>query len=406
MPPGTPTLCEVPVTVDEGRREVSSPGKDQPPREPGAATSPDMSQLTFTRFIAAMAVVVFHWAYFWPGLNDWMWQYRLHVGPTMVSYFYVLSGFIMTSVYLQPGGSLDRRRFWAARIARVYPVYLLGVALMVIPFGLGVEGTHLDPMALLLNVLLLQAWVPQYALSLNSPGWSLSVEAFFYLAFPWLLVLLARMRSGRAMLLFTAAVWLLTQVVYHWGYRRLLAHEPLVSHELLHYDPLLHLNAFLIGMCMGIGVKRNARYLQTFAARHRLATLAVLSLSAAVAILLMTRLNRVSDPVLLSTTNGLIAPLFAVFVAALSIDGSRLSSVLRLAPFVLLGEISYAIYILQIPVAWFLRNMFSGQWTVAPATLFVIYLVVLIAASFLVYRYYEKPLRAGLRRRLSGEERG
>jgi peptidoglycan/LPS O-acetylase OafA/YrhL len=49
--------------------------------------------------------------------------------------------------------------------------------------------------------------------------------------------------------------------------------------------------------------------------------------------------------------------------------------------------------------------MFSGQWTVAPATLFVIYLVVLIAASFLVYRYYEKPLRAGLRRRLSGEGR-
>jgi peptidoglycan/LPS O-acetylase OafA/YrhL len=405
MPPGTPTLREVPVTVDEGRQEGSSPGKDQPSREPGAATSPDMSQLTFTRFIAAMAVVVFHWAYFWPGLNDWMWQYRLHVGPTMVSYFYVLSGFIMTSVYLKPDGGLDRRRYWAARAARVYPVYLLGVALMAIPFGFGVEGTRLDPLALLLNLLLLQAWIPQYALSLNSPGWSLSVEAFFYLAFPWLLILMARTRSGRAMFVFTATVWLLTQVVYHWGYRRLLGHDPILSHELLHYHPLFHLNAFLIGMCAGIWVKRNGQYLQALGARHRFVPLSVLCLSAAVAIALMTRLNRASDPILLSTTNGLIAPLFAVFVAALSIDGSRLSSVLRLAPFVLLGEISYAIYILQIPVAWFLRSMFSGQWTVAPATLFVIYLVVLIAASFLVYRYYEKPLRAGLRRRLSGEER-
>jgi peptidoglycan/LPS O-acetylase OafA/YrhL len=405
MPPGTPTLRAVPVTVDEGRREGSSLGKDQSPREPGAATSPDMSQLTFTRFIAAMAVVVFHWAYVWPGLNDWMWQYRLHVGPTMVSYFYVLSGFIMTSVYLKPDGGLDRRRYWAARVARVYPVYLLGVVLMAIPFGLGVEGTRLDPLALLLNVLLLQAWIPQYALSLNSPGWSLSVEAFFYLAFPWLLILMARMRSGRAMLVFTATVWLLTQVVYHWGYRRLLGPNPVVSHELLHYHPLLHLNAFLIGMCAGILVKRNGQYLKTFGAQHRLAILAVLCLSAAVAIALMTRLNRVSDPILLSTTNGLIAPLFAVFVAALSIDNSRLSSILRLAPFVLLGEISYAVYILQIPVAWFLRMTFSGRWTVAPATLFAIYLAVLIAASFLVYRYYEKPLRAGLRRRLSGEAR-
>jgi peptidoglycan/LPS O-acetylase OafA/YrhL len=260
-------------------------------------------------------------------------------------------------------------------------------------------------LALLLNILLVQAWIPQYALSLNSPGWSLSVEAFFYLAFPWLLILMARIRSGRTVLLFTALVWLLSQVVYHWGYRRLLAHDPVLSHELLHYNPLLHLNAFMIGMCAGILVKRNGRYLQTLGAQHRLATLAVLWLAAAVAILLMTRLNRTSDPMLLSTTNGLIAPFFAVFVAALSIDSSRLSATLRLAPFVLLGEISYAIYILQIPVAWFLHRTFSGQWAVAPAALFAIYLAVLISVSFLIYRYYEKPLRAGLRRRLSGEAR-
>lgn len=390
------------MTPDGGRREDCTSAADGLSRQAAAQPLVDMGQLTFTRFVAAMAVVVFHWAYGWPGLNDWMWQYRLHVGPTMVSYFYVLSGFIMTSVYLKRDGALDRRRYWAARVARVYPVYLLGVVLIAIPFGLGVEGSHLDPLALLLNVLLLQAWIPQYALSLNSPGWSLSVEAFFYLAFPWLLILMARIRD-RAVLLFATAVWFLSQVVYHWGYRHLLAHEPVFSHELLHYNPLLHINAFLIGMCAGILVKRNGRHLQTFGAQHRLATLAVLCLAAAVAILLMTRLNRTSDVVLLSTTNGLIAPVFAVFVAALSIDSSRLSSTLRLAPFVLLGEMSYAIYILQIPVAWFLRLTFSGQWTVTPAALFAIYLAVLISASFLVYRYYEQPLRAGLRRRLSGE---
>lgn len=393
------------MTLDGGRREDRASAADGASRTPAAGPLVDMSQLTFTRFIAAMAVVLFHWAYGWPELNEWMWQYRLHVGPTMVSYFYVLSGFIMTSVYLKPNGALDRRRYWAARVARIYPVYLLGVVLIAIPFGLGVEGSHLDPLALVLNVLLLQAWIPQYAMSLNSPGWSLSVEAFFYLAFPWLLILMARARNGGALLLFTTAVWLLSQVVYNWGYRRLLAHDPVFSHELLHYNPLLHLNAFLIGMCAGMLVKRNSGYLQTLGEQHRLATLAVLCLAAAVQILLMTRLNRTSDPVLLSTTNGLIAPVFAVFVAALSIDSSRLSSTLRLGPFVLLGEISYAIYILQIPVAWFLRLTFSGQWTVAPGTLFAIYLAVLISTSLLVYRYYEKPLRTRLRRRLSGEPR-
>lgn len=394
------------MTADKGPREDGAAGECARLREAGPATLPDMSQLTFTRYIAAMAVVVFHWAYVWPGLNDWMWRYRLHVGPTMVSYFYVLSGFIMAVVYLMPDGALDRRRYWAARIARIYPVYLLGVVLMAVPAWLGVGGSQLDPWALLLNVLLLQAWIPEYALSLNSPGWSLSVEAFFYVAFPFLLVLMARMRSARTMLLFTAAVWLLSQVVYQWGYRRLLAHDPVLSHELLHYNPLLHLNAFVIGICAGLLVKRHWPSLQKLlGAHHRDVTLIVLCLSAVLAIVLMTRLNRVADPILLSTTNGLIAPLFAVFVAALSIDSSRLSSVLRMAPFVLLGEISYAIYILQIPVTWLLRETFAGERTIAPAALFAIYLVVLTAVSLLVYRYYERPLRAGLRRRLSGETR-
>jgi peptidoglycan/LPS O-acetylase OafA/YrhL len=394
------------VTPDEGGRQGGSPGDETRARKADATTLPDMSQLTFTRFIAAMTVVVFHWAYVWPGLNDWMWEYRLHVGPTMVSYFFVLSGFIMAAVYLAPGGAPDRRRYWAARIARIYPVYLLGVVLMAVPIGLGVGGSQLDPWALLLNVLLLQAWVPQYALSLNSPGWSLSVEAFFYLGFPLLLVLMARMRSARALLVFTAIVWALSQLIYQWSYRRLLAHDPIVSHELLHYNPLLHLNAFVIGMCAGILVKRHWPALQrSLAAHHRGVVLIVLCLSAVLAIALMTRLNRVSDPVLMSTTNGLIAPLFAVVIAALSVDSSRLSSILRLAPFVLLGEISYALYILQIPLGWWLRSTFAGEWTVAPAALFAIYLVVLLVTSLLVYRYYETPLREGMRRRLSGETR-
>ena len=78
---------------------------------------------------------------------------------------------------------------------------------------------------------------------------------------------------------------------------------------------------------------------------------------------------------------------------------------LRWAPFVLLGEISYAIYILQIPVGWFVRSALAGRESIAPAVVFAIYLVVLIAGSFVVYRYYETPLRAGLRRWLSSAVR-
>ncbi|MGH8852451.1 MAG: acyltransferase family protein [Casimicrobiaceae bacterium] len=365
----------------------------------------DMRQLTFTRFIAAMTVVFFHWAGVWPALNDWMWKYKLHVGPSMVSYFFVLSGFIMVVVYLRPGRPVDRRRYWAARFARVYPVYFLGVVLMAVPLGFGVDGNRLDPPALVLNVLL-QAWTPQYALSLNAPGWSLSVEAFFYLAFPILLPLMTRMRRDRTLLAFTAIVWLTSQSFYLWGYGRLIAHSPFFSHEFLHYNPLVHVNAFVVGMCAGILVLKHRSRLQTPAgARHPHATMAALWLSLFLAVALTMHISRVAGPIPLSATDGLAAPLFAAFVAALSVDSSRLASVLRLAPFVMLGELSYAVYILQIPVAWFLLRAFSGRADVSPAALFAIYLAVLIASSYLAYRYYETPLRWILRDRLSGAAR-
>jgi peptidoglycan/LPS O-acetylase OafA/YrhL len=159
-------------------------------------------------------------------------------------------------------------------------------------------------------------------------------------------------------------------------------------------------------MCAGMLVRRHRASLQTHSgARYPRATLAALSLSLALSVALMMNLNRVADVIPLSTTNGLIAPLFAVFIAALSIDNSRLTSMLRQAPFVLLGELSYAVYILQIPVSLGVRAAFGGERAIAPAMLFAIYLMALIALSFLVYRYYETPLRSGLRRCLSGEPR-
>jgi peptidoglycan/LPS O-acetylase OafA/YrhL len=45
----------------------------------------------------------------------------------------------------------------------------------------------------ILAVMLLQAWVPAAALSVNLVGWSLSAEAFFYLLLPLVLPWLARL---------------------------------------------------------------------------------------------------------------------------------------------------------------------------------------------------------------------
>ena len=51
------------------------------------------------------------------------------VGWTGVDLFFVLSGFIMAAVYWDLQDRADRRAYWAARFARIYPVYLLSLLL-------------------------------------------------------------------------------------------------------------------------------------------------------------------------------------------------------------------------------------------------------------------------------------
>ena len=110
-----------------------------------------------------------------------------------VTIFFVLSGFILTVSY---GGAFRNPstvkiwNFGVARVARVYPTYLLVLAYAV---GLTVQsGGNLDHLTR--HVLALQAWSDSNAVifKFNAPGWSIGVEFFLYACFPLLIVLLGR----------------------------------------------------------------------------------------------------------------------------------------------------------------------------------------------------------------------
>ena len=104
-------------------------------------------------------------------------------GYLAVGLFFLLSGFILAYTY---DGNIDghanRVRFWEARFARIYPVYLLSLVMAFAFAGELALGTRAAVVAMV------QAWNPfnpDMAGAWNYPAWTLSAEAFFYICFPF-----------------------------------------------------------------------------------------------------------------------------------------------------------------------------------------------------------------------------
>ena len=76
------------------------------------------------------------------------------------------------------------------RFARIYPVTFLAAFLLLcfkmMEFFLFPEKSDLSITDFFLGISLQQAWIPAKAMSFNTPAWSITVEWFFYLCFPFL----------------------------------------------------------------------------------------------------------------------------------------------------------------------------------------------------------------------------
>ncbi len=353
--------------------------------------------------MAALWVVIYHL---------WRWDTwtapaavtrMVAAGPLAVTFFFVLSGFILVYAYTDDHGELrtTTARFFRARFARIYPVYLLG---LVIAFPVVValwRKAGADPGAFRLEMIkgiaaagLVQSWVPDWALAWNPPAWSIAVEASFYALFPWGLRPLAK-RTAAQLAGLATGLWvlsLLPSVAY-------LAWSPdgldVVDHrthafwiDALKYHPLARLPELLMGMCAG------ALFVQSRStARPEGAVLGLVVAGVVIA-------SGVVPYALLH--NGLLAPAFVLVVWGLT----AVRRVPRLA--VWLGESSYALYILHVPVLFWIvgwgqrrhevDNILERPGAAAAAA------VACVALSGLVYRAFESPLRRRLRGRRPVEE--
>lgn len=356
-----------------------------------------LDQITFTRFIAALTVVFFHYGQsVFPANISFLFE-NITAGPIAVGYFYVLSGFIMAIAYYQPQEdkqqAINKKKYWLARFARIYPVYLLAL-LIIVAAKFKTLGENWETLPL--HLLLLQSWVPGYPITLNTPGWSLSVEAFFYLCFPFLLIWVYK-HGTKSMTLFCLALWIVTQFILLNALNSEAYAPKTALHDFIYYNPFMHLNSFIMGMLCGIYFKKTDEN-----KLHKNNSL-YLGLSFALIFLLIwarPHLEILFD-YKLAFTNGLLAPAFLLFIVLLGKNRGLVSTLFSHSWLILLGEASYSLYILQKPIHGLYDKIIVPRIALPETIHFYIFLIGLIVISILSYQYFEKPMRKAIRSRFS-----
>lgn len=339
-----------------------------------------LEQLTFTRFIAAIAIVIFHFGTDVFPFNHVLVASIFRSSYAGVSYFYILSGFVMIIAYNKRAGvGIDKFQYYKNRFARVYPVYLLALLLIIVFYIIDKRiftGTEIG-----LSVFALQAWITPYPLSLNTPAWSVSVEILFYILFPFLFDKVYHTISLKKITVGVFLFWLITQVLFNTVlFSSYYKAYPSTSHDLLYYFPFMHLSSFLAGNVAGLYFVKRAN--PTKGKNGILLLLLVATL---------ITIYNVRIPVNFQV--GALAVVFVPFIYYLSVNQGLTSRICKLPLFIFLGEISYGIYILQKPVFKYGREYIGHLGITNTATQFYCITLLLILVAAISYQYVETPLR-------------
>jgi peptidoglycan/LPS O-acetylase OafA/YrhL len=301
------------------------------------------------------------------------------LGPTLdalgglgVVVFFVLSGFLITALLLdeRETGRVDLRRFYARRALRLFPalVCLLAVA-AALPWYFPSDRALSAPQAVAAAVLYVANWVTG-DLGYLSHTWSLAVEEQFYLVWPVVLLALARRRAAFRIGLLIGVLLVVRTVVD-------LA-LPGVPHATVSHADQLLIGALLAVLWRTGQASPGAAVTWCCLAAFPMTFLVVRDAG-------QLRTN-VGYTVCAAATGVLIAHLLAR-------DG-LLRQAFTAPAAVLVGRVSYGIYLYHWPIFRGLRHVFVTHGWTSPAAhgiRIALALTVTAAAVALSWRFVERP---------------
>lgn len=367
--------------------------------EPPITGAPRLDALTGIRFVAAIAVFNAHVI---PPVNapTVVGSFSL-AGHDWMTMFFILSGLILVWNYDAALGDAltarELRSYYVARLARIYPLYLLTLAIAVAPAIRSIPdlGALLARPELWVHVFALQSWSGNLAVAygMNAPAWSIGVELFLYALFPLLLLAMRGIRDRPRILvaIAVAAVLVATSLAIALsvaGLADLPKTDPMSAHRWIYRTPLTRIPDFVLGMSLGYLLKLTASLsMERFgrAAQWVGGTLVV-------GFMLIPPLAES----IWSLDSANMVPFALLMLGLVWAPRTRLASMLSTRLWIFLGECSFAFYLLHATVVAAVGQPTGGvvSWATTWATSFALTLFAAAGAHVL----FERPARIGLRR--------
>lgn len=401
--------------------------------------------LTGLRFIAAACVVASHMlgSVIPPAGSDPVWLAAIRPAAGIgMPLFFVLSGFVIHynyAVAIQTGKWRGLYNFYAARFARLYPLFfvcLIFDILMRQSFSAGLPESVGSTLPYYLT--LTQTWsyqlyngyyglnnlVYQYGI-MPSVGWSIATEWFFYCAYPFILLILLRFTQLRRLLIAAglfilagyAAIYVVSTLQGEMNTWAVSKYGPAADYFTnkqdsffrwaVYFSPYSRILEFCMG-CLTAAIYMQlgkAKAAETNRGRGLLVTA-----GAVASVLVFYYLSRFASPIAATTladtfkqSFGMAPPIALLIYACVRYD-TLISRALSHPKMVTCGEASYSLYMLHMLVAnafrWESAKVTSNWILVGDSLRFIVAFGAAVGLSLVSWAMIEVPARQWLRRML------
>jgi peptidoglycan/LPS O-acetylase OafA/YrhL len=348
------------------------------------------------RGLAALGVALYHFQHFggdrayYPlaSVQPFEWLYTR--GWCLVDFFFLISGMVFTHTYMDAiaDRTVSARGFFILRLSRIYPLHLATLLVCAIlqwrMLWMG-QAPIIYPKAdlyhFVLNLFLLQNGTFEEGYSYNGASWSVATEVFAYVLFFW-----ASFRFAKSYVVGAVIMLMLGMVTYH-------AHW---SFPFLNETVARTLIGFFTGSLLFLGIR--AVEVSGHAKKLGYLCLAVLAGVGVMA-------GRVGYDAFVGGAGyrTAVPHVLGVFplVLAAALTLPFLRRALSLRPLTYLGDISYAIYLLHVPIQMAVLSVARAHGLTLPtnsAWMLVAFVGCLLLSAGFVHRAFEVPARGLVRK--------